>query len=74
MKQMLSEKKYSPELVAAHWKRENMQGVSHETMYKFIWHCKHCRKQKNKNYKTLYKQKSMVKEGVNEAITKTPKD
>lgn len=30
MKQMLSEKNYNTELVAAHWKRENTQGVSHE--------------------------------------------
>jgi transposase, IS30 family len=29
--------KWSPELIAAHWKQNNIQSVSHETIYKFIW-------------------------------------
>jgi transposase, IS30 family len=55
MSAMLSDKKYSPELIAAQWQRDDNKGVSHETMYQFIWHCKHTNQRKNKQYKNLYK-------------------
>jgi len=55
MKIWMDTKRYSPELVAAQWKRENIKGVSHECMYKFIWQCKHTNKRKNVEYKSLYK-------------------
>ncbi|HMW39162.1 MAG: IS30 family transposase [Chitinophagales bacterium] len=55
MKKMLTEKKYSPELVEAQWQKDNIKGVSHETMYQFIWLCKHTNQRKNKEYKALYK-------------------
>jgi transposase, IS30 family len=55
MSAMLSDKKYSPELIAAQWQRVNVKGVSHETMYQFIWHCKHTNQRINKQYKNLYK-------------------
>ena len=48
-------KGYSPELVSIQWKKDDVQGVSHETIYKFIWQCKHTNKRKNRPYKTLYR-------------------
>lgn len=55
IKKWMDEKRYSPELIAAQWKKENIQGVSHECIYQFIWHCKHTNQRKNKEYKPLYK-------------------
>lgn len=55
MKILMENEKYSPELVKATWLREGVKGVSHETMYKFIWDCKHKNKRKNKPFKNLYK-------------------
>jgi IS30 family transposase len=52
----MNEKKYSPELVSAQWKKDGISGVSHETIYKFIWKCKHTNKRENGQYKNLYKQ------------------
>jgi len=54
MKDWMIEKRYSPELVSAQWKKENIKGVSHECMYKFIWLCKHSNKRKNVDYKHLH--------------------
>lgn len=48
-------KRYSPELVSAQWKKDGIRGVSYESIYKFIWDCKHSQKRKNKEYKNLYK-------------------
>lgn len=48
-------RRYSPELVAAQWKKDGTEGVSHETIYKFIWECKHGNKRENQGYKQLYK-------------------
>lgn len=47
--------KYSPELVAAQWIKNGVVGVSHETIYKFIWEAKHSNKTKFRKYKTTYK-------------------
>jgi transposase, IS30 family len=55
MKKMMEQNKYSPELIAAVWKKEQINGVSHETMYKFIWHCKHTNREITKDFKNLYK-------------------
>jgi transposase, IS30 family len=52
----LLEIKWSPELIAAHWKQNNIQGVSHETIYKLIWECKHGNKKDNEPFKYLFKQ------------------
>lgn len=54
-KQWITDDKYSPELVAAQWKKEGTKGVSHEAIYKFIWQCKHTNKKENTGYKQLYK-------------------
>jgi transposase, IS30 family len=54
MKGWMETKKYSPELVAAKWKKDNISGVSHECIYQFIWHCKHTNLRKNRQYKNLH--------------------
>lgn len=54
-KQWLTTKFYSPELIAAQWVKDQAKGVSYETIYKFIWECKHSQKKKNKEFKNLYK-------------------
>jgi IS30 family transposase len=48
-------KKYSPALVSVEWLKQGKPAVSHETIYKFIWHCKHTNKRCNTKYKNLYK-------------------
>lgn len=55
MREWLIERRFSPELVSAEWKRIGIEGVSHETIYKFIWECKHTNKSINEDYKYLYK-------------------
>lgn len=54
-KEWMIDKCYSPELIAAQWKKNQVKGVSYETLYKFIWDCKHSQKRKNKEFKNLYK-------------------
>jgi len=56
MQSWITEKKYSPELVSAEWEKQNIAGVSHECIYKFIWHCKHTNQKEGKQFKFLYKQ------------------
>jgi IS30 family transposase len=56
MKEWMTVKRYSPELVSAQWKKSQIEGVSHETIYKFIWTCKHTNKRENRPFKNLYKQ------------------
>lgn len=47
--------KLSPELISAVWKRENIIGVSHETIYKFIWKSKFSNRKEYRSSKRLYK-------------------
>ena len=54
-KEWMQTKRYSPELVCAQWKKDGIDGVSHETIYRFVWECKHTNKRANKEYKGLYK-------------------
>lgn len=54
-KEWVTERRYSPELVAAQWGKDGVRGVSHETIYKYIWECKHGNKGGNQQYKQLYK-------------------
>lgn len=56
MKEWMIQKKYSPELVSAQWAKNQIAGVSHETIYKFILNCKHTNKRENRPFKNLYKQ------------------
>jgi len=46
--------KWSPELIRGNAWRENRFMVSHETIYKWIWACKHGNKRKDADYKQLY--------------------
>lgn len=55
MKDWVVSKKYSPELVSAQWKKDGVDGVSHECIYNFIWECKHSNKRINVPFKSLYK-------------------
>lgn len=55
MKDWIINRRYSPELISAQWKKENRAGVSHECIYQFIWHCKHTNQQRNKQFKLLYR-------------------
>jgi transposase, IS30 family len=47
--------KLSPELISAQWTKEKKNGVSHETIYTFIWENKFGNKKINIKYKGLYK-------------------
>ncbi|HEY0056906.1 MAG TPA: IS30 family transposase, partial [Pedobacter sp.] len=53
-RQMLTIKKYSPELISAQWVKDGKAGVSHETIYKWIWECKHTNRKENAKDKRLY--------------------
>ena len=47
--------KLSPELISAQWKMENKKGVSHETIYKFIWKPKFSNRKEHHAFKKMYK-------------------
>lgn len=47
--------KLSPELISAVWKKENKVGVSHETIYKFIWEAKFSNTKEHKEFKKTYR-------------------
>lgn len=53
-RQMISIKKYSPELVSAQWVKDGKKRVSHETIYKWIWKCKKGNRKEDKEDKRLY--------------------
>ena len=55
MQSWMLTKKFSPELVIAQWKKDNIKGVSIECIYKFIWECKHSNKRVHMPFKNLYK-------------------
>ena len=55
MYKWITQEHYSPELVAAQWKKRKIKGVSHEWIYQFIWYCKHTNKRTNSKFKMLYK-------------------
>lgn len=56
VKEWMVNRKYSPELIAAQWVKDNVKGVSHECIYQFVWHCKHTNQKRNRAYKQLYRQ------------------
>ena len=37
MKEWMTLKRYSPELVSAQWSKDQIAGVSHETIYKWLF-------------------------------------
>ena len=50
----MADEKYSPELISAQWCKDGKQGVSHETIYKWIWQSKHSNKMEHAPDKKLY--------------------
>lgn len=46
--------KLSPELISALWKKQKKKGVSHETIYQFIWQAKFSNKQEHRSFKKAY--------------------
>ena len=46
--------KLSPELISIQWKKENKKGVSHETIYKFIWKAKFSNRKEHREFKKTY--------------------
>jgi transposase, IS30 family len=55
MLDLLGRRRYSPELIEAQWRKDGINGVSHECMYQFIWDCKHSNKRINRKFKNSYK-------------------
>ena len=53
-REMMTVKKYSPELISAQWVKDGKAAVSHETIYKWIWKCKHTNRKENAKDKRLY--------------------
>lgn len=51
----MTDRRLTPELISAEWRKQGIQGVSHETLYRFIWSCKHSNKHIHKEYKYLYR-------------------
>lgn len=51
---LLKYEKWSPELIAKRLGLERETCVSHETIYKWIWECKHSNHRKHRPYKKLY--------------------
>jgi len=54
--EMMTVRKYSPELISAQWVKDGKKGVSHETIYKWLWECKFGDKKMNADYKWLHLQ------------------
>jgi IS30 family transposase len=54
VRQMMTVQKYSPELISAQWRKDGKPGVSHETIYKWIWQCKHSNRKEYAKEKRLY--------------------
>lgn len=55
IKKLIIEQKLSPELISGRAKLEKVNMVSHETIYQFIWKCKHGNKRMDKPFKALHK-------------------
>jgi len=53
---LLKKEKYSPELISAYWKKKGKKGVSHETIYQWIWNAKHSKHRKFKGDQMLYQE------------------
>ena len=51
----LVDEKLSPELISAQWKINKQPGVSHETIYKYIWEAKFSARKEHKLSKGLYR-------------------
>lgn len=54
VRSMLTCEKFSPELIWATWIKRGQTGVSHETIYKYIWLAKFSNRKEHKQDKRLY--------------------
>lgn len=52
--QRLKEDRWSPELISQQGRVTGECPISHETLYTWIWECKHTNRRENKEYKRLY--------------------
>lgn len=52
---LITQDKLSPELIAGSYEQKGQQCVSHETIYKWIWRCKHGNRRNDRKYKQLCK-------------------
>ena len=52
-RELMLSKRWSPELIATYWKQASVKGVSHETLYQWIWATKKSKKAKDKPYRHL---------------------
>lgn len=52
---LIQAQRLSPELIAGRMSLEGQDGVSHETIYQWIWKCKHGHRMENQPYKELHK-------------------
>ncbi len=53
-KKWLENERWSPELIAVEWQRMGVDGVGHETIYQWIWHCKKSNRKEDVPYGKLY--------------------
>ncbi len=54
VRQLMTVEKYSPELICSQWRKDGKRSVSHETIYKWIWDCKHTNRKDQVEDKQLY--------------------
>lgn len=75
---LIKTEKYSPELIAAHWENLGIKGVSHETIYLWIWNAKLSKHKKYVGDQLLYRElrhgRSRRKRGNHKASRGTIKD
>lgn len=55
IKKLITQSRYSPDLISGRAKLEKVNMVSHETIYQFIWRCKQSKKRSDSPYKNLHK-------------------
>ena len=54
VKRLMMSPRWSPEQIARHWKDKQIDGVSKECIYKWLWACKKGNKKGDSAYKKLY--------------------
>ena len=51
----LENERLSPELIAKEWEVNGVEGVCHETIYRWIWECKKSNRREDLPFKYLYR-------------------
>jgi IS30 family transposase len=54
VRRLMRVEKYSPEFISAQWRKKGKAGVSHETIYNWVWDCKHSNRKDQAEDKKLY--------------------